>query len=95
MTIDRYTCSCFSTDRLFESNSVKKRFLQLIGKRECPMKSVVRPLVSPRCYNALMGLFTVWLLVSWFIINPDDSENCLWSVFIHLIWSQLSTIVTY
>lgn len=41
MTIDRYTCSCFSTDRLFESNSVKKRFLQLIGKRECPMKSVV------------------------------------------------------
>lgn len=41
MTIDRYTCSCFSTDRLFESNSIKKRFLQLIGKRECPMKSVV------------------------------------------------------
>lgn len=38
MTIDRYTCSCFSTDRLFESNSIKKRFLQLIGKRECPMK---------------------------------------------------------
>lgn len=36
MTIDRYTCSCFSTDRLFESNSIKKRF-----SRECPMKSVV------------------------------------------------------
>lgn len=40
MTIDRYTCSCFSKDCLNQI-ALKNRFLQLIGKRECPMKSVV------------------------------------------------------